>query len=321
MREFFRRLYYLLNRRKLERDLAQDMAVHRELLGAENKKDFGNPTLLAEQSHEAWGWGWLERWLQDLRFGARLLRKSPGLAFTAIAVLALGIGVNVTAFNIVDVMFFKPLPVRDPLSIVRLTTRFLHGSSTEVGYPAAVFYGEHSTALSAVLAQTSSNMTFAQGASQNIHAGLVTGNYFTELGSAAAYGRLFDPKSDEAPDAPPVVVLGYRFWQSQFGGDPSVIGRTIRLNQHPATVIGVTPFDFAGLDPEHGEMDAVWLLLDKVPYFVPESKLLTSFDASNSGVHMWGRVKPGTSLKAAEASLQPLADELVRQHPNEPAGR
>ncbi|MBZ5533378.1 MAG: ABC transporter permease [Acidobacteriia bacterium] len=317
MREFFRRIYYLLNRNKLERELQHDIAAHREMLGAENRNAFGNPTLLAEQSRDAWGWSWLDRLFQDLRFGARLLRKSPGLAFTAITVLALGIGVNVTAFNIVDVMFFKPLPVRDPQSIMRLTTRFLQGSSTEVAYPAAVFYGEHSTALSAMVAQSSSNMTFAQTTSQNIHAGLVTGNYFTELGAAASYGRLFDPKSDEAPDAPPVVVLGYRFWQGQFGGDPSVIGRTIRLNQHPATVIGVTSFDFVGLDPEHGEMDAVWLLLDKIPYFVPESKMLTSFDANNSGVHMWGRVKPGISFKAAEASLQPLAEELVRQHPSD----
>jgi predicted permease len=316
--DLVRRIYYLLNRRKLERDLAHDMAVHREMLSAESRRDFGNPTLLREQSHEAWGWSWLDHFFQDLRFGLRQLRKSPGLAFTAIAVLALGIGVNVTAFNIVDRMFFEPLPVRNPQSIVRLTTVFAEGSSsTEVAYPAAVFYGEHTTALSAVLAQTSSNMTFSQETSRNIHAGLVSGNYFTELGTSAAYGRLFDPKIDDAPNAAPVVVLGWRFWQSQFGGNPSVIGKTVRLNQHPATVIGITPYDFVGLDPEHGEMDAVWLPIRQVPYFVPESKLVTSFDAAESGVHVWGRVKPGISFKAAEASLRPLAEELIKQHPLE----
>src|SRR5215471_11134910 len=103
MREIFRRIYYLLNRRKLESELRQDMEAHREMMSADNRKDFGNPTLLSEKAREAWGWTWLDRLLQDLRFGARLLKKSPALAFTAIAVLALGIGVNVSAFNIVDV--------------------------------------------------------------------------------------------------------------------------------------------------------------------------------------------------------------------------
>src|SRR5262249_51049020 len=135
MGEFFRRIYYLLNRRKLERELAHDMEAHREMMLAENRKDFGNPTLLREQSGEAWGWSWLDRIVQDLGFGARLLKKSPALALTAIAVLALGIGVNVTAFNFVDVMFFKPLPVRDPFSLVRLSMDSPTMSATEVPYP------------------------------------------------------------------------------------------------------------------------------------------------------------------------------------------
>ena len=316
MGEFFRRIYYLLNRRRLERELRHDIEVHRELLG-DNRSNFGNATLLQEESSNAWGWGWLDRSFQDVRFGLRVLRKSPAMSITAITVLALGIGVNVTAFNIVDVMFFKPLPVRDPQSIARFTTQFPHGSSTEVAYPAAVFYGEHSSALTAMIVQTGSNMTFAQETSQNIHAGLVSANYFRELGTAAAYGRLFDSHSDVTADAPPVAVLGYRFWQRQFGGDTSVLGTTIRLNQHPATVIGVLPFDFVGLDPEHGELDEVWLPVEKLSYFVNESKLLTSFDASNSGVRMFGRIKPGISFKAAEGSMQPLAEELVHQHPDD----
>ena len=109
MGELFRRIYYLLNRSRLERELRNDIDVHREMLG-DNRKNFGNATLLQEQSHNAWGWGWLDRTFQDVRFGLRMLRKAPAMSLTAIAVLALGIGVNVTAFNIVDVMFFKPLP-------------------------------------------------------------------------------------------------------------------------------------------------------------------------------------------------------------------
>ncbi len=316
MGELFRRVYYLLNRSKLERELQSEIDFHREMLSAESRKDFGNATLMRERAREAWGWGWLDRVAQDLRFGARLLRKSPGLVLTAITVLALGIGVNVTAFNLMDVMFFKPLRVRDPLSLVRFTLDSPTSSSSEVPYPAAMFYGENSQALSAVLAQASTHMTLTEKTNQEITAGLVSANYFSELGASAGYGRLFDPRIDDVPDASPAVVLGYRFWQRHFAGDPSVVNKVVRLNQHPATVIGVLPFDFIGLDAEHGENDEVWVMIPKLPYFVPESKMVTSFDLNDSGVHMAARLRAGVSRKAAAAALQPLSQELVRQHPD-----
>ena len=313
MSEFFRRIYYLLNRRRLEQELRQDMEAHREMLGAHGQ-DFGNPTLLREQAREAWGWGWLDRLWQDLRFGARLLRKSPALVLTATAVLALGVGVNITAFNLVDVMFFRPLPVRDPHSLVQFSVEAPTFSSGDLPYAAVMYYAANNNVFSSVLAQTSTNLTLTSEPNENLHAGLVSANYFSELGSSPAYGRLFDPKTDDLPDSPPVVVLGYRYWQSHFGGDPTAVGRTIRLNQHPATIIGVTSFNFTGLDVEHGESDAVWLLLSRFAYFVPDTKLLTSFDFSESGVHMSARLRPGITRKAAEASLAPISQELVRQH-------
>jgi putative ABC transport system permease protein len=316
MTELFRRIYYLLNRRRLERELENDMAVHREMLGAEHGKDFGNPAVLREQAHAAWGWCWLDRLGQDLRFGVRMLRKSPALTFTAIAVLALGIGVNATAFNIIDVFFFKPLPVRDPHSLVRFTTEFPEGASTEVAYPAARFYAEHNQVLSTMIALRWTNLTLGEKNSESVRAGVVSANYFSELGSSAAYGRLFLPQSDGASDAPPVVVLGYGFWQRNFGGAASAVGRTIQLNQHPATIIGVTSFDFAGLDPEDGERNDVWLLIHQEPYFVPGSKVLTSFDDRDSNIHMWGRLKPGVTVRQAQQALLPLAEEAVHQHPD-----
>jgi len=315
MGEFFRRIYYLLNRSKLERELQIDIDFHREMLSSESRKDFGNPTLMRERSREAWGFVWLDHMVQDLRFGFRMLKKSPGVTFTAIMVLALGIGVNVTAFNLVDVIFFKPLHVRDPQSLVRFSGKSPTSSSNVISYPATVFY-QQSAALSAVMAQTSTRVTFTEETNQEIRAGVVTANYFRELGGSAAYGRLFDPATDDTPDAPPVVVLGYNFWQRQFGGDPSVVGRTIRLNQHPATIIGVIPFNFIGLDPEHGETDEVWLIISRLGYFVPDTRILTDLDDGESGVHMSARLKPGVTRQAAAAALEPLSQELVRQHPD-----
>lgn len=315
MGEFFRRIYYLLHRRRLERELQNDINVHREMLSPESRKDFGNTTRARERSREEWGWGWLDRFAQDLRFGARVVKKSPGLAVTAITVLALGIGVNVTVFNLVNAVFFRPLHVHDPFSLVRFTSEAQEYASSEVAYPAAVFYGQHSQALSAVITQRWSNMTLSQDTPRNVRTGLVSANYFHELGITAAYGRLFSPQADGAADAPPVVVVGYGFWQ-RLGGDAAIVGKTISLNQHPATVIGVTPYDFVSLNPDEGEHDDVWLLAEQEPYFVPESRVRTSFSADDSRVHMWGRLKPGVSIKAAEQSLRPLAQQLAHDHPD-----
>lgn len=315
MRELFRRFYYLLNRRKLERDLRHDMEVHREMLGAEYRRDFGNPTLLQEQSREAWGWGWLDHFLQDLRFGARLLQKSPALALTAIAVLALGIGVNVTVFTVANSMFFKPLPVRDPHTLVRFSVHSPSFGADEIPYPAVMFYAANANMLSTVLAQTSTTVTLMGEPNETVQAGLVSANYFKELGASAAFGRLFDPQVDGVRDAAPVVILGHRYWQNHFSGDAAIVGRTITLNQRPATIIGVTGLAFLGLDPEQGDADGVWLMIEQFPYFVPDTKLLTSFDFNDSGVRMTARIKPGATPKGAEASLQPLSATLVRQHP------
>lgn len=317
MGEFLRRIYYLLNRRKLQRELENDIAVHREMMSAENRRDFGNSALLREQANEVWGWGWLERFLQDARFGARMLRRSPGMALTAIAVLALGIGVNLTAFNFVNALFFRPLPIHDPHSLVRFTTLFKSGSSTDVAYPAAVFYRDHSEVLTSVIAQMRTQMTLNEKETQSVHASLVTVNFFTDLGIGASYGRTFQPQTDDAAGASPVVMLGYGFFQRHFGGDPGVVNRTIRINDHPVTVIGVVSSRFHGLDPDGADIDEVWLPIEKTAYFVPDTKVLTSFDQNDSGVRMYGRFKPGISQKSGEQALLPLAGELVRQHPGD----
>lgn len=317
MGEFFRRIYFLLNRRRLQRELANDIAVHREMMADENRKDFGNPTVLREQAEEVWGWGWLQRLLQDVRFGARMLRRSPGLTITAVLVLALGIGVNVTAFNFVDLLFFRPLPVRDPHSLARFTTEFNNGSSTSVAYPVALYYREHSDALVSFIAQARTQMTLNEREPQSIHAGVVTANYLSDLRISAAYGRVFVPGVDDTPDAAPVAILGYGFFQRHFGGDPAVVNKMIRINGRIATVIGVLPARFIGLDPEAAQDDDVWLLMEKEAYFVPDTKILASFNQMESDARVYGRFRPGMTFEAGQRALLPLAKELERLHPKE----
>jgi hypothetical protein len=120
--DLFRRLRYLLNRRQYDRDLADDMEFHREM-AVRDGRQFGNALQLREESREVWGWTWIDCLGQDLRYAFRLLKRSPGFTVAAVLMLGLGIGVNVAAFGFFNLVLFKPLPVRDPDSLVRLQRR------------------------------------------------------------------------------------------------------------------------------------------------------------------------------------------------------
>jgi predicted permease len=309
MGEFFRRVRYLLNRRRLDRELENDMEFHREMAAREGRKNFGNVLQLREESREAWGWTWIDRLLQDLRYGARMLGRSPGFTLTAVLVLAVGVGINVAVFSVFNVSMLQLLPIRDPGTIVRLQRRSPDASASVMSYPQMAFYRDHATTLQAVMGTMGARLALDDDV-QPVSGSFVTENYFTELGTRAAYGRLLDPSRDAAVNADPVVVLSYEFWQRQFGSDPSVVGKTIRLNKEAATIIGVTAYDSALLE---GANPNVWLPMSQVVYFVDGSKVLT--DASLSEVEMWGRLGPGVTATMAEQELLALTNEFRKLYP------
>jgi hypothetical protein len=290
MSEIFRRIRYLLQRRRFDRELESDMEFHREMAAREGRSNFGNVLRMREQAREAWGWTWLDRLVQDLRYATRTLGRSPGFTLTAVLVLAIGIGVNVSAFSLFNMMALKPLPVRDPNSIVRLERRSPQSYTSEMPYASALFYRDHARTLSAMMAVLGVPPMEIDGDLQPTSASFATANYFTELGTRAAYGRLFDPSRDDAANAAPVAVLSYGLWQHRFASDPSVVGRIIHLNGKPATVIGITPDTFPTLG---GQRPDIWLPMAQQPYFVEGSKVLT--DPSAGSVRMWGRLAPGAS--------------------------
>lgn len=310
MGELFRRLRYLIHRRSFDEALENEMEFHREMAARDGRRNFGNDLRLREQSREAWGWTWIDRLMQDLRYASRILWRSPGFTLTAIAVLALGIGVNVTAFSMFNLIALKPLPIRDPDSIVMLQRRSAEINNPQMPYPTVAFYREHSKTLQAVMAVMGAPVMEFENDAEPISDIFVSSNYFSELGIPAAQGRLLDPTRDEAADAPPVVVLSYGFWQRRFGGDPSIVGRVVHLNKKPATVIGVIPNNAASLNGQHAD---VWLPLLQHPYFVEGSTVLT--DPVNGGVGMWARLAPGVSAKAAEQELLTLTGELRKIWP------
>jgi predicted permease len=310
MNEFFRRLHYLLNRRRFDRELESDMQFHREMAAQAGHGNFGNVLFLREEARDAWGWTWIDRLCQDLRYGVRVMMRLPGFTLLAVAILSIGIGVNVAAFSLFNMVALKPLPVPGAERLVRLERRSPNAYTSEMAYPSFLFYREHASTLAAAMAVLGMPPIQIDDDLQGTSISYVTPNYFTELGTRAAYGRMLSPAIDAGPNTRPVAVISYGLWQRRFAGDPTVIGRTIRLNRKPVTIVGVTPYVLATLG---GQYPDLWLPIDQQPYFVAGSNALRDFN--DSSVRMWGKLRPNITAKAAEQELRALTDELRRQHP------
>lgn len=311
MRDMLRRIHYLINRRRFDTELENDMEFHREMAGDRGRRHFGNVLRLREQAYEASGWTWLDRLMQDLRYGTRILARSPGFTLVAVLVLAVGIGVNVAAFSLFDMIALKPLPVPGADRIVRLERRSPENFTSEMPYPSFKFYREHAKTLSATMAVMGIPPMELDDDLQPTSVEFVTPNYFAELGTTAAYGRMLNVANDASPDAPPAAVLSYGLWQRRFGGDPSVVGRVIHLNRRPLTVVGITPYRFASLG---GQTPDVWLPIAQQPYLIEHSTVLA--DWNSSSVRMWGKLAPGVSTQAATEELRSLTNLLRGEHPD-----
>lgn len=304
--ELWRRLYYLLNRSRLERDLDDEMAAHRAMKTAGEPR-FGDALKLREASRDVWGWAWWDHLVQDVTFGGRMLRKSPIFTLTAIAVLALGVGVNIAGFQLLNAMAWRPLPVKDPDSLVRFLRRTEQSTSSGLSYPAFRFYAEHNDVLAASMAVMPASVALGDDVSRDVPVEFVTANYLSEIGTLPAWGRLLDG----AVEAAPVVVLSDGLWQRRFGSDPSIVGRTIRINGRPVTVAGVAAASFVGLT---GRAPQAWMPIEHHPHAFPGSDVLTN--QRDSLVSFYARLKPGVAAPAAEAALKATAAALRQQGPD-----
>ncbi len=280
------------------------MAAHRAMKNAGEPR-FGNVVRLREEARDAWGWAWWDQIVQDVTFGSRMLRKSPSFTLTAIAILALGVGMNIAAFQLMNSLMISPLPVSDPDSLVRFSRRSPQGASTTFSYPALDFYAKHNTVLASSMGLVRTLVALESDASRAVPVQFVTANYLAELGAVPALGRLLDAARDDEPDAEPVVVLASSLWENRFGADPRIAGRTVRINGKPFTVAGVAPASFVGLT---GRAAQAWIPITKQPYAFPGSDLLTSY--RDNPVTFFARMKPGLSLRAVEDGMRPAASAL-----------
>jgi predicted permease len=314
----------LLRSRKMEKELDTELRfhfdshvadkIHAGMTEAEARRttrlEFGGLDQIKEDCRESRGTLWLDSIVQDLRFGARILAKSRGFSFTAILVLALGIGVSTLAFSLYNLIALQSIPVRDPATLVGIQRRSPQDIVPGVPYASIAYYRDNAKSLSAVMASMSAAPMVLDHDEQRINPGFVTSNYFTELGASAAAGRLFDPAREDSGSTP-VAVLSFRFWQRQFSGDPSIIGKTIYLAGKPATVIGVTSQQFANLGTDNPD---IWLPLLQHPYFV-EGSLPLSDPKFDGMIIMWGRLAPGVRLSQAEQELLSLTNQLRKLYP------
>jgi len=257
--------------------------------------------------------------LQDLRYGLRMLGKN--VAFTAVAVLSLGLGIgaNSTVFSIVDGMVLRPWPVRDPEQLASIYTGTekepLGGSS----YPDYLDLRNQSTVLSGILAYGKRGaFVNARGQGELVSIDVVSDNYFSVLGVGAALGRTFTPGSDQGGGEEPGAVISYALWQRRFGGDPSLVGRPMELDGRNFTLLGVTPRGFLGL--ERGEPTDVWGT-PKLWIAMGSGSEEEFHSRNNRWFSLVARLRPGSNMQQARSQLETMASRLAQTYPASNRGR
>jgi predicted permease len=260
--------------------------------------------------------------LQDLRYALRSLRKNPGFTAAAIFTLALGIGANTAIFSILDQIALRKLPVRDPDALVVLdgpgpyrgASHVNSSFSTPFSYPMYKDLRDEATTVSGMLARFPTGVTLGQGDSTRIaNAEIVSGNYFDVLGLEPAAGRLFHASDDRTKLAHPVAVLGWAAFQRDFGGNPSVVGRTVLVNAQPMTVVGVAPKAFRSV--QVGFVPDVYVPMAMKPAMTPGWDALD--DRRTRWMDIVARLKPGVSSAQALTELDLIYRRIVDREVSE----
>ncbi len=272
---------------------------------------FGNPSVVREHARATWSWQWLESLARETRQGARRLIRAPSFSLTAIVVLALGIGANVALFSVVNAVLLKPLPVAHPDRLLRIYEADSRGRFQDNTVAGGCFARWQQQARSfvqmAMMQATTYNLAGNGQMPEVVKAEQASWNTLPMLGVRPVLGRLF--RSDEdRPQANASVVIGWGLWKRRYGGDPSVIGRTILVDLKPYTVLGVLPSWFRYPDAR----TQLW-----VPVYHERSpEMMQRFDSHNFDVV--GELRPGVSREQASAELTIIQRQIRQQHPDGP---
>jgi predicted permease len=256
--------------------------------------------------------------VQDLRYGARMLRRTPGVTAVAVLSLALGIGANVTNFSLANALLFRPLPVEDPDRLVVLTTSYRDSPYNPSSYADYRDLRDHNEVFSGMVAYTFFPMGLKGKDRPEVVMGqLVTWNFFDVLGVQPVVGRPFLPEEEQVPNGPSVAILSHRIWQTRFGSDPKIIGGKVLINSQPFEVVGVAPRGFYGLNTV--VVPDVW-----VPVTTVEQTMSFPISLTNrydNWLAVVGRLKSGLSLAQAQAGMDLLAKNMAEQLSPDPQNR
>ena len=335
--ELRRRLDMLLHRGRFQRELDEEMRLHVELRRQQQmasgltpeaarqsaQRRFGNITRITEKSHMAWGWDWLETFLQDAGYGLRSMRRTPAITVVALVSLALGIGANTAIFSFLDAVMLRSLPVKDPRHLVKLGVEDWDGitdsfACTELySYP---FYRQFQRK-NAVFSDTAaifSLMNDVHGfvdnrqGSELIHVQAVSGTYFQTLGVGAQMGRTLNDADDSSEGDHPVVVISDGFWKRNFGSDPSILTHKLKLGSIVFDIVGVAPAEFFGT--KVGEAPDAWAPLSMAQAIPPGwGRYKENFSES---LYILGRLKPGVTMEQATANVNVLFPQILRSFPD-----
>jgi putative ABC transport system permease protein len=313
---FRQRTADLFARHRREDDLEREIHTHLDLEAEEQhesgvpheeapyaaRRALGNIMLIREATREMWGWTSLERFSQDLRYAGRMLRKNPVFMIAVILTLALGIGANTAIFSVVDLVLLRPLPYRDPARLVHIETKNspLHISSGPASYPDFLDWRASGIFEDAGIYLIGNSILRVGDGSQRVQSGAASASFLSLLGVRPMIGRLPLPEEDR-PSVNPVVLLSENLWRRQFGGDPSIVGRTVNLGGKPLVVIGVLPSSFVfERDPE------LWQTFELTGELEPRD---------NRFLDVLARLRPGDSLQQADSRLAALCIHLAEQYP------
>jgi predicted permease len=255
--------------------------------------------------------------LHDIRYGMRMLARSPGFTAIAVLTLALGIGANTAVFSVVNGLIIRGLQVQDPGALV--TVGFTHKGDVGlslVSYPDFEDIQRQANGwVDLFLYRFGFDGLSEGGRADHILTNYVTGDYFTGFGVKPALGRLILPSEGKVPGSDPVIVLGYSYWETRFGSDPSVVGKTVRIDGYPLTIVGVAQKGFRGA---LSDIDVQAYLPVNMTSIEGFGGLLT--DRTARALFALGRLRPGVSLQQARASMNLIATRLSQQYPNTDLG-
>jgi predicted permease len=338
MREFFhglnRRIAALFSRRRLDEDFDEElrshleMAVERNLSRGMNGEEARRAALAdlggIEQTKEIYrdqrGVPMVENFVQDLRFGLRMLRRSPGFSLLAILCLTLGIGANAAVFSWIEGILFRPYPLvahQERLVALAGTARGEAGH-TGISWPDLLDLQKHCTLVDSFIVTKIMGTTLSLGdRAERTIGSIVSANYFDAIGVHPILGRGFAPGEDVGSNAHPVTVIGYQLWQSRFKGDPGIIGKTQRLNGIEHTIVGVAPEGFLGTF-------VGWGMQFWVPASMEETFEGGGYKLEDRGarwIEAYLRLKPGVTLGQAQQEMSAVATRLESDFPVTNRGR